>query len=227
MTDTDDTGDGDLLAAEYALGLLSGDESASARARALTDPGFATSVTRWQEQFAVLADEVPSVEPSRATKRRLMTRVFGEEPKRGCLASTGLWQGLAAVAFAATAFLGWQVANYDRIPTLYTAELTSADNTLRVLAVYDSVTGHIRITRTDGAAADGRDLELWAIAGDNAPVPVGILPDDAIRAGYEVPEAVQDALDGLTLAISDEPDGGSPTGAPTGAILAIATVDEI
>ena len=32
---------------------------------------------------------------------------------------------------------------------------------------------------------------------------------------------------GLTLAISDEPPGGSPTGQPTGAVLAVGTVTEL
>lgn len=219
--------DDDILAAEYALGLLDEDEARAAQARAITEPAFSRTVSFWQERLAVLADEIAPVQPSSAAKRRLMTRVFGEAPRQGWFNSLGLWQGLAAAALAAVAFLGWQVANYERIPTLYTAELASEDGALRVLAVYDSVTGHIRVTRTDGAAAQGRDFELWAIAGDNAPVSVGLLPDDSVRAGYEVPETVRDALAGLTLAISDEPDNGSPTGAPTGPILAVATVNEI
>ena len=227
MSDTSDTGDDNILAAEYALGLLEGEDARAAHARTLTEPVFAANVLFWQERLAILADEIAPVAPSRAAKKRLMARVFGTGRRRGWFGSAGLWRGATLASLLLVAVLGYQVATYDRIPTLYTTELVSDDGTLRVLAVYDSVTGHIRITRTDGAAGEGRDLELWAIADGQAPVPVGILPDDTVRAGYEVPEAVRGSLSGLTLAISDEPDGGSPTGQPTGAVLAVGTVEEI
>lgn len=226
MTDTPLSPDDGMLAAEYALGLLEDDEARAAAARVLTDAGFAAEVRFWQERLAGLADEIAPAAVSPALKRRLMRRLFGAEERRWWQAAW-LWQGATALSLAAAAFLAVEVARFDRVPTLYTAELVSEDGALRVLAVYDSVTGHIRVTRTDGAAAQGRDLELWAIGGDGVPVPVGVLPDDEVRAGYEVPEAVRAALATLTLAISDEPDGGSPTGQPTGAILAVGQVSEI
>ncbi len=216
-----------ILAAELALGLLDGDEARSAEARALTEPAFAQEVTFWQARLADLASDVAPVQPSAAARRQLLARVFGQEQKQGWLARAGFWQATAAASLALAAVLGYEVATQVRVPTLYATVLTSEDGALRVLAVYDSVTGHIRVTRTDGSAAPGRDLELWAIADGEAPVPVGLLPDDAARAGYEVPEAVRTALEGLTLAISDEPDGGSPTGQPTGEILSAAGVEEI
>ena len=227
MIDAAETDDDRVLAAEYALGLLEADAARDARFRALSDTAFAAEVTFWQERLAVLAEEVAPVTPSNAAKRQLMTRLFGAETRQGWFASLGLWRAVTMASLLAVAVLGYQVATYDRIPTLYAAELVSETGDLRVLAVYDSVTGHIRITRTDGQAAPGRDLELWAIAEGGAPVPVGLLPDDRIRAGYEVPESVRDALADLTLAISDEPDGGSPTGQPTGAVLAAGSVEEI
>jgi anti-sigma-K factor RskA len=67
---------------------------------------------------------------------------------------------------------------------------------------------------------------LWLIAGNNAPVSLGVLPD-AGAVTLMVAEALAVQLAGGTLAISDEPDGGSPTGAPTGAVLATATVSGV
>uniref|UniRef100_A0AAN0NK60 Uncharacterized protein n=1 Tax=Yoonia rhodophyticola TaxID=3137370 RepID=A0AAN0NK60_9RHOB len=37
---------------------------------------------------------------------------------------------------------------------------------------------------------------------------------------FEITPEIAVLMDGGTLAVSDEPEGGSPTGAPTGAILA-------
>lgn len=227
MTDSPDPEDIDVLAAEYVLGLLDEATAREAHSLALTDPTFAAEVTFWQERLATLAEETAPVVPGVAAKRALMARLFGKDPKTSWLASLGLWRGLTTAALLAVAVLGYQVATYDRIPTLYATELVSDTGDLRVLAVYDSVTGHIRITRTDGGAGPGRDLELWAIAEGQAPIAVGLLPDDRIRAGYALPEGLDTIAAGLTLAISDEPDGGSPTGQPTGAVLALGAIEEI
>ena len=85
----------------------------------------------------------------------------------------------------------------------------------------------MRITRTDGAAVSGRVLELWGIPADGTgPVSLGVLPDTE-TAEVMVPEALFGKAVGLTLALSDEPPGGSPTGAPTGAVLAVGQLSEI
>jgi anti-sigma-K factor RskA len=91
------------------------------------------------------------------------------------------------------------------------------------LAVYDPDTTELRLTRTAGDAAEGRVLQLWAIAGAAAPVSLGVLPADPTTAVI-LPEALRADVAGLVLAVSDEPPGGSPTGAPTGAVLAVGQV---
>jgi anti-sigma-K factor RskA len=50
-----------------------------------------------------------------------------------------------------------------------------------------------------------------------------VLPDAGLVT-LPLSDAMGARLAGGTLAISDEPDGGSPTGAPTGAVLATAPV---
>ena len=47
-----------LLAAEYALGLLEGEDLLAARARESADPAFARDVAEWQERLAPLADDI-------------------------------------------------------------------------------------------------------------------------------------------------------------------------
>jgi anti-sigma-K factor RskA len=42
-----------------------------------------------------------------------------------------------------------------------------------------------------------------------------------------LPEALRGTVAGLVLAVSDEPPGGSPTGAPTGAVLAVGQVSAL
>jgi anti-sigma-K factor RskA len=60
---------------------------------------------------------------------------------------------------------------------------------------------------------------LWLIAEGGAPVSLGLLePQGPSR--ITVPDDLRPVLAGATLAVSDEPPGGSPTGQPTGAVLA-------
>ncbi len=231
MTDLDDTDDDAVLAAEYALGLLEGEEAQAARARALTDRPFAADVVFWQERLAALADEVAEVAPSRGAKDALTARLFGTpENKRKGLAGLGLWKGLTGLATAAAAvfaFLAFAPGDIGAPPALFVSEIAADDQSLRVLAVIDATAQTVRLTRTIGDAQPGRVLELWGIPEDGTgPVSFGLIPE-AETAEFIVPDALLGKAVGLTLAISDEPEGGSPTGQPTGAVLALGAVTRL
>ncbi|MCP3878759.1 MAG: hypothetical protein GY701_10270, partial [Sulfitobacter sp.] len=84
----------------------------------------------------------------------------------------------------------------------------------------------IALRRVSGAANEGRVLELWAILPDQAPVSLGVLPDSETTR-ILVPAELRSQAAQITLAISDEPVGGSPTGAPTGDVLAAGAMSEL
>jgi len=70
------------------------------------------------------------------------------------------------------------------------------------------------------AALDaGRSLELWAIPVEGKPVSLGLVPRDG--GGRIVLSQRQQQLIKVpvVLAVSLEPQGGSPTGQPTGPVL--------
>jgi anti-sigma-K factor RskA len=70
------------------------------------------------------------------------------------------------------------------------------------------------------AAAPGHGHELWMIAPGGRPHPMGMMPrTGAMRATLPADVAAQ-LREGVTLAVSVEPEGGSPTGLPTGAVIA-------
>ena len=66
----------------------------------------------------------------------------------------------------------------------------------------------------------GRAFELWAIPGANAaPISMGVLRPASPNV-VALPPAVAERLGGgVALAVSIEPPGGSPTGAPTGPVV--------
>lgn len=79
------------------------------------------------------------------------------------------------------------------------------------------LTGSKPMPMGEGAKA----LELWMLAKDG-PKSLGVLPMTGINAPQDLPlpEMPDDEMGiTFTLAVSEEPEGGSPTGAPTGKVL--------
>lgn len=226
------------LAAEYALRLLPPEEEAAFEARMLDDRRLEGLVAEAVNQFAPLSDEIAEEAPSPAVKKALLSDLFGEAPAPASLWDRlGLWRATSFAATAAAAVMAVMLLTQQgpspapQLPApergaLFVSEIAAEDNSLRVLAVYDAATGAMQINRTAGGPATDRALELWAIAGDNAPVSLGVLPADQ-KGRLALPESLRGDVANLVLAISDEPPGGSPTGAPTGTVLAVGQVTDI
>ncbi|MEQ6248682.1 anti-sigma factor [Sulfitobacter sp. HNIBRBA3233] len=232
MTDTPDTASGpdedETLAAEMALRLLDGDEEREARYRLTRDPAFADLVAMWHERLIPMAAEFAEVAPKRRVKKRLMARLF--PASRVPLGQRlWVWKGLAFAALVVAGYLGIQQLGPE-VPgtsgTVYATQLTGDSTALQVLAVLDPDRGSIALNRLAGAPADGRDFEVWAILPDSAPVSLGVLPASQTTR-VVLPDVLLARAGEITLAISDEPQGGSPTGAPTGDVLAAAPVAEL
>ncbi|MCR8827520.1 anti-sigma factor [Pseudosulfitobacter koreensis] len=228
MADRDTLGEEDrALAAEYALSLLSQDEAESAARRMRTDADFAAEVVAWQRDLSALTDDLAPVQPSAAARRALMDRVFGAEQRAGARRWwRPLWIGLGAATVAVIALI---VVVPDRLQPpgpVYTAQLTPEQRSFVLTATLAPDTGLLNLVRSSTAAPPaGRVTELWAIAPDAAPVSLGVLPLDG-EWQLTLPEELRAIAGSLTLALSDEPVGGSPTGAPTGAVLAAAAVEQ-
>jgi anti-sigma-K factor RskA len=223
-----DEGGDDLLAAEYVLGVLSAEERAAAARRIEAEPAFARTVERWERHFGPMADAYQSAEPPASVKAALDRRLFPQAPgqnaaRAGLWSSLALWRGLASAAVAA--MLALAVVTYVVRPPLepqarYVASLAADGSDVRYLAFYDPATGEVGLSHVSGDRATGRDFELWMIEGGQAPVSMGVIP---VGASVHVPvsEATRQKLaQGAVLAVSLEPAGGSPTGQPTGPVVA-------
>lgn len=228
--ETTDRDDDVALAGEYALGLLSGAEAAAFEARLAAEPELRALHAAWVEDFALMADEVPPASPRAAVLAGIERRLFGAPgPRR----RAGAWRrlglaGLAAAGMAALVILATIPFLRGPVPPgnpVYTAEIAAEDGALIVAAAYDDETGQLFLDRRAGGAAPGRALELWFIEGDAAPVSLGVLSDAPVTV-VPVAKRLRPALRGGVLAISDEPPGGSPTGMPTGAVLATGTITD-
>lgn len=217
-----------VLAAEYALGLLSAEERAQFEARLDTDADLRAEVVAWDEHFAsVILDEIDPVDPSPQVAKRLQTILFKPEKQ-------SFWQqiwpyGLGGVAAALVLWLtistGVLIPDDTGLQPDLVAELapTPDGEGLVIRAAVDTTRGAVEVVRAAGAPPEGRVFELWLIAGDAAPVSLGLL-DAGNSTLIDLPQDLVALLPGALLAISDEPPGGSPTGAPTGAVRAAGSL---
>ena len=208
----------DLLAAEFALGTLVGRARRSFARRIARDAFVARRVRAWEDRFAVLALRLSPVAPSPAAWEAIARRTAG-----GSL--SGRWRALAA-ALAVVAVLGfgwvvWQELR-PREPQAMAVVATEAGAKLWNVALAADG-GYLEVEVVgDVRYPSDRARELWALPPDAAPVSLGLMPP---RGRLRLPlNDRQRAALGLApnVAVSDEPAGGSPTGAPTGAVLYVA-----
>lgn len=212
------------LAGEYVLRLLPPSSEAAFEARMAEEPALERAVLGWLTDLEALNADFAEIRPRRAVKRNLEARLFGAAPRQSIFARLWLWQGatLAAIAFAAVLGFGLLQPPGTDAPGGFVAEIATEGDALRLLAVYDAASDTLQITRTAGGAPENRSLELWAIAGDAAPVSLGLLSDETTtraRLPDDLPRT------GLLLAVSSEPLGGSPTGSPSEVLAIAETVD--
>lgn len=223
------TDDDDLLAAEHALGL------ADASAREAGDPAFAAAVEQWRLRFD------PLLGPERTPPAELWGRILAQLPANdtGVADPARPWRfATFAASAAAAALLGVLVLRPDgEAPTpepapqvaeapaarMMVAALTPEKGGGTVAIAYDDREGRMTVTPV-GMDPDGRTPELWVIPADGKPRSLGVIA--ARDARTMIVPADQRALlsRGVTLAVSLEPEGGSPTGQPTGPVVMTGTM---
>ena len=216
--------DDDMVAAEYVLGLLTGDDLAEAKRRLAEDAGFIQLVTDWEMRLATLTDEVEPVAPPASVKLAVMKRVTPEAPKQSVWQKLWIWQAVsvASVLLLAVVMFADLPDQQGQVGPLYTAEIVSDAGDFRVVAVVDKTTNEVTLTRTAGAAPAGRILQVWAHGPGEPAESVGLWPNgDTIRLA--MPANIASVDDILTIGVSEEPPGGSPTGLPSGRVF--GTVD--
>lgn len=239
MTPGDDDdpqrGSDDILAAEYVLGVLPADERRTAAGRIDSDPAFARLVDAWEERLSPLNAGYEDMEPPASVKAALDARLFtprgqpAAPARSGLMQSLAFWRGIAAAAVAALLLVVALPVLRPPAPPAgrLVASLSGEGSDVRYLVVYDATAGEIGLSHVAGGHDAGRDFELWAIEGGAPPVSLGVIP-----AGTSVRLAVAPGhramiASGVLFAISLEPAGGSPTGQPTGPVVAAGDLHTI
>jgi anti-sigma-K factor RskA len=224
----------DLLAAEHALGLLTGDEAAEAASRWRDDPEFRRAAARWSGRLAPLAEEAADKAPPPRVRVALEARL-GSEPARGANDNEvrlrrrmNLWRAWAGAATAIAASLALVLATRPDAPAPVpagqpmVATMAAAGSEAKIVATWDPASRSLVVAAAAAAPAPAaHGHELWMIpAAGGKPHPMGMMPVGK-PMHVQLPVEVAEALgEGVTLAVSIEPAGGSPTGLPTGPVIA-------
>ncbi|MEO5972055.1 MAG: anti-sigma factor [Sphingomicrobium sp.] len=226
-----------LLAAEYALGLLDGDALAEARALAAADPQFRAEAARWSGDLAPLLDEVTPVIPPRGAWDAIERHLGPAAAKHPAANDNAdalrrrikVWQGAAIGASALAASLAMVVVAGPAIlsppvetaaPAPLVAMLGDDARDMMLVASWDPASRRLMVAAASDLPPDPTHAhELWMIPADGKPRSLGTMPGPKMRAELPMPMAAQ-FREGVTLALSVEPMGGSPTGLPTGPVVA-------
>lgn len=219
----------DRLAAEHVLGTLRGPARRRFEALLPAHPALRRAVAQWQERLAPLTQSLPPEQPPERVWRAVEARLFGDAAAASRPAAArwwqrlGLWQGWSAAASAAVLALVVMVATPPPAQPPIVVVLGANPDAVQALnasfVASVSADGRALVLRPIGTVAPGpgRALELWAVPAQGAPRSLGL-----VQGGGETRLLRAQLLrDTAAFAVSLEPAGGSPTGAPTGPIVSL------
>ena len=221
------------LAAEYALGLLTGAELAQARALMSGDPDFRAEVDSWNARLSPMLDEVQAAEPPRRLWRAIEAATGSAGDNVIALRRrVNLWRGVSAGMTALAATLAVVVlqptpqapVQSPAVPMV--AMVSDEGKTMTVVANWDPDDRQLVLAMAGDMPEDpGKAHELWVIPKGGTPRSLGTMADRPMSR-MELADTLAELLrQGATIAISVEPPGGSPTGAPTGPVIASGTLE--
>jgi anti-sigma-K factor RskA len=239
MSTTPEDTDPDIRYAEYVLGVQDADTRAALARELEGSPAAAAAVAAWERRLAPLADEVPPVAPPAYLWPRIedalglrRTPAAGRAPPTGLWHNLALWHWIGIGASLATAALLVVLLTPPRAPPsapppvaapagYLVSALQQDSGTTGWTATVDLGRGRLVVVpATATAFAPGRAPELWLIPAGQKPIALGMIaPDHPTTLTLPAATLAQLAATGL-LAVSVEPPGGSPTGQPTGPVIA-------
>ncbi|MCE4062347.1 anti-sigma factor [Pandoraea sputorum] len=234
--------DDDLRCAEYVLGVMEADERLALERETLANPALQAQLAFWQGRLTPLIEDLPHEAPPDWVWQRVEQAIRSKQPSATSRAApntttAGLWDSLPLWRWLG---IGASVAALVLLAVVFKFALPGGTPTQSVSLDYRVAT----IARQDGVAhwtatlasqqdqllivpatrptiAGNKVTELWLVQGDAKPVPLGVF-DPAQPVTIPLSRTTATALRGAAavLAVSLEPPGGSPTGQPTGPVIA-------
>ncbi len=223
MSEADDI---DMLAAEYALGTLPADERAAVARRAQTDASLAAAISAWELRLAPLAEKIPERAVPAGVWEKIEKRIAvgGDSNVISIERRLRRWRATAIATSAIAASLLLFVGLREFFPpagdkTLVAVLQKDAQSPAFLVSV-DLDKRQLTIRAVAAKPEPGKSYELWLVHDDlKTPRSLGLIGDKPVTVGPSLTSYSPSVIEDATLAVSLEPPGGSPTGAPTGPVL--------
>jgi anti-sigma-K factor RskA len=233
--------DRELLAAEHALRLLEGEELAEARRLQAEDPGFAAEVGSWDERFAPFFDEIAPAAPGQHVWERILGAVGGPRLGADVIAmrrKVRRWQGFTGLAAAAAVAMALVAVPpllrrpapppaVERPAPVLIASLGDQQSPGSVAVTFVPGASDLLVTASAIERPPGRDHQLWIIPNGGTPISLGVISTEESVKRRLSPALAAQFRAGATVALSREPAGGSPTGQPTGPVVAAGELQAV
>jgi len=210
----------DRLTGEYVLGTMPSRARRRFERLMRDDATLTAMVGAWEARLAPLDDATEAVAAPERVWRVIDRRVGpgAPAPVRPRWNGLAFWRGLVAGAVGVCAALILYLALAPTPPEArIVAVLADDGGQPSWVALTGPGRGQISVSAIRTLADDPtHSFQLWGLAG-GAPRPLGLLH---AASGQPLSVAAADIpATGGALAVSREPPGGSPTGAPTGPVL--------
>jgi anti-sigma-K factor RskA len=220
----------DRLAGEYVLGLLDEDEQAAFESRLSHAADARLALRQAQERFAELDATAPPADAPPDLWARIENELAISAPidlnaararRSKAPVRSGFWRGFATAAAAALVIAAVGIGTFRSViapePQLIVVLLNAeAQPGAIVEAYYGQKVRVVPLQRFD--IPEGKTLQVWTLwSREIGPKSVGLVEGSgATTLSNDLPEPRPDQFYEITL----EQAGGSPTGKPTGPVLA-------
>ena len=216
------------LAAEYVIGTLRGRARARFEALQRYDPALRRIVAEWEARLTPLAAAAGEIEPPPRLWQKVARRIAGSGRGVGAGRGLAIWRGLAVASTAfvliLATFIG--VAPRPEPPMAMVTVMNDERGRPALVVSWPPMKAmrepfvRVKVVQEHPVMAAGTTWEMWMLPGGKAaPVSLGLITTDADQT-MRLRPSLATRMDGAWgLAMSVEPKGGSPTGAPTGPVI--------
>tara|TARA_R110002167_G_scaffold365840_1_gene591588 strand:+ start:672 stop:1370 length:699 start_codon:yes stop_codon:yes gene_type:complete len=210
------------LAAEYVLGTLRGRARVRFQKLQLRYPELKQITHQWENHINSLGEQLKPVSPDPLVWEKVVARLDGVSPQTAASNVVKLekranwWRNTTIFAVVASILLAVLMLNPQSSTVFSPERLTVVQNAQhKPLWLVEVFSQTIDVKATELVESKtSNDYELWMVPSNgNAPISLGLLPQQGQATLAKIDQF--DAMDIAALAVSLEPLGGSPSGAPT------------
>ena len=219
----------DRLAGEYVLGTMTGSVRRNFERMLKEDILLRRAVEDWDWRLNPLVDALPPTKPPRRVWRKIKRDVHkSREAGLAFWNRVNFWRGIGLAAASFALFLIFkpiQLIPPETVPQYVIMFMDSTSKVAWYLRIEENSRNLLVKAITPPSIATDKDHELWLLLpGGQAPRSLGLLPQTGLSKLIIEQSEVPEFLRATGLAVSVEPQGGSPTGTPTGPVIMQAPV---